>query len=49
MIQFAGRWSAAFDADAVDLRSLELTGFIAVVGISAEPDFVRGLQASGVR
>jgi putative transport protein len=29
-------------------ESLGLTGFIAVVGISAGPDFVHGLQASGV-
>jgi putative transport protein len=29
-------------------ESLGLTGFIAVVGISAGPDFVRGLQTSGI-
>jgi len=29
-------------------ESLGLTGFVAVVGIAAGPDFVRGIQASGV-
>ena len=29
-------------------ESLGLTGFIAVVGLSAGPDFVRGLQESGL-
>jgi len=29
-------------------ESIGLTGFVAVVGLNAGPDFVRGLQASGV-
>jgi Predicted Permease Membrane Region len=29
-------------------ESLGLTGFVAVVGLAAGPDFVRGLQTSGI-